>query len=233
MSIKCPKCGTELTQDFGLVTCSGCSSVVSVDVDGNVALASEDFHQTASIQQVSEEPAPPLNQFANSYEQAAPISEISSEPISEPSAEFSAVPTMDSIPEQTLEPTPEPVITPTFEQPIEHNFELPTEIESEPAAVFEPKSAIQEIREFGNKEASTGPITYTVCIVGLDLPDRAKEVIQALSNPKFGWEHGSVSKYLKNGQIRLENLNPAQAVMVIQQLRGIHVQVSWTQSLYS
>lgn len=209
MSVKCPKCGTELTQDFGLVSCSGCASVLSVDVDGNVQLASEDFHQKTATHQAYEEPAP-LNQFAESQEQ--------------------------QIPEQVPEQAPELHV----EQPVETHAEIyneaPVEAQTEEPVfeVFiEPKNAIQEIREFGNKEAATGPISYSLLIDNVDLPDRAQEVLTALSDPKFGWDRGMLASRLKNGQLHLENLNPAQAVMVIKKLRGIHVQVTWTQSLYS
>ena len=35
MNPKCPECQTELSEDFGIVTCSNCGSVCSVDLDGN------------------------------------------------------------------------------------------------------------------------------------------------------------------------------------------------------
>lgn len=229
MSIKCPKCGTELTQDFGLVSCSGCASVLSVDVDGNVQLASEDFHQKTATHQAYEEPAP-LNQFADSHMEQIPEQNSQAfEPIPEPAAE----PVFEQTEEVPTEPTLEPPAEIYTEQSQEHMTE-PAEVAREVTSTWaEPKSAIQEIREFGNKEAPTGPISYSILIDNVDLPDRAQEVLQALSDPKFGWDRSTLVSQLKNGQLQLDNLNPAIAVMVIKKLRGIHVQVSWTQSLYS
>ena len=198
MSIKCPKCGTEIEQDFGLVTCSNCTSVFSVDVDGNAQIAGEEFHQNTQTAQVIE--------AAGDAETETPVPE---EPL-----QFATEiePVAESEPEPELEPELEPEITKTWAAP---------------------KDAFQEIRDFGNKEVSAGPISYSITIEDLNVAERIEAVLEALSDPKFGWETSALSKKIKSGTMKLVDLNPAAAVMVIKKLRGIHVKVSWTQSLYS
>jgi hypothetical protein len=38
MSHQCPQCGASIEQDYGVTTCTKCSSVLFVDMDGNVQL---------------------------------------------------------------------------------------------------------------------------------------------------------------------------------------------------
>jgi len=175
------------------VTCSNCTSVFSVDVDGNAQIAGEEFHQNTQATSTHESPMA-----------------------------------------QDFEPLTEQVIAqePVHEEPLQFS----TEIESDPEITktwAAPKDTFQEIRDFGNKEASAGPITYSITIEGLNVAERIEAVIEALSDPKFGWESSALSKKIKSGTMKLVDLNPAAAVMVIKKLRGIHVKVSWTQSLYS
>ncbi|GIL18097.1 MAG: hypothetical protein BroJett040_18480 [Oligoflexia bacterium] len=49
MSLSCPKCGAQIDQDFGLVNCPGCATVLSVDVDGQIHVPSE-THVTIEYQ---------------------------------------------------------------------------------------------------------------------------------------------------------------------------------------
>ena len=51
MNPKCPECQTELNEDFGIVTCSNCGAVCSVDLEGNaevqqkVQSVQDDIHE--------------------------------------------------------------------------------------------------------------------------------------------------------------------------------------------
>ena len=52
MNPKCPECQTELNEDFGIVTCSSCGAVCSVDLDGNAEMQekvqnADDIHEDA------------------------------------------------------------------------------------------------------------------------------------------------------------------------------------------
>lgn len=244
MSIQCPKCGTELTQDFGLATCPKCTAVLSIDVDGQVQLASEDFHQNTNTNMQA--PAPHAMELETPPQeivqeiQAAPIEpSYSMEPVS-PIPETIQEANHEIAPEMSAEPLP--VETEPVAEIMNDNMQPQATFEPEPVAPVEeetaqtwvkPKSAIQEIQEYGNKEVKTGPISYTVVIHNLELPDTISEVMSALSDPKFDWQTSDLKKKIKHGQLQIDDLNPAQAVMVIKKLRGIHVQISWTQSIYS
>lgn len=38
---QCPKCGTDLKDDYGMVTCAGCGSIAFVDLEGNAIIGEE------------------------------------------------------------------------------------------------------------------------------------------------------------------------------------------------
>jgi len=194
LSIICPKCGSEIDQDFGIVTCANCDSVFSVDVDGQI--------QESHAEEVIEVP--------DGLSPELPIEAIF-ETVNE---EYESV--IPDTPEQAE------VIEPLQQEQIQQE-----EIAQSPQSVF------QEITEFGNKEIQAGPLSYTVYIEDIEIKERIEEVLLALSDPKFGWDQAYLKKNLKAGILKLENLNPAQAVMLIRNLRGINVKISWSQSLYA
>lgn len=197
MSIACPKCGTEILQDFGLVACHSCSAVISIDVEGMAHLASETIHQAEGYE--------PENQLV--------VEAIIEQ---EPAVEAFAINAVE--PEVSVDPVADPF---QFDSFADHS-------ESQTL-----QSAFKEITEFGNKETSAGPITYTVFIENIEVPELAQKVNQVLSEPKMNLDIKDFAKKIQKGQIILENLNPVQAVMVIKKLRGVNVKLSWSQNLYS
>ena len=97
----------------------------------------------------------------------------------------------------------------------------------------QPRGPLADIEEFGNKDSSSGPLSYTLIVDGIDAGSIRKEVISALDEPQFGWSSADVAKNIKNGQLILKGLAVAQAVMAVRLLRGIKVRISWKQHLYS
>ena len=57
----CPKCKTLVEQDFGVSACSGCGSVLVVDMDGNVTVSQPEVEEesSAGAQDSTVEEAPP------------------------------------------------------------------------------------------------------------------------------------------------------------------------------
>ena len=49
MNPKCPECQVELPEDFGIVTCTNCGAVCSVDLDGNAEVQDEQM-QTPGVE---------------------------------------------------------------------------------------------------------------------------------------------------------------------------------------
>jgi hypothetical protein len=52
--MNCPQCGHNIDQDFGVITCPGCGSILMVDIDGNVQLST--FAQAPEQKSQSENP---------------------------------------------------------------------------------------------------------------------------------------------------------------------------------
>jgi hypothetical protein len=195
VSITCPKCGTEIDQDFGLVNCPGCATVLAVDVDGNVQIPAEP--ESTGTEQ-------PEGFFQDKIVDAE---------------------------ELVLPELQEPA---TFEAEFFEDEPAPIASQSQEAEEStQPRGALAEIEEFGNKDSSSGPLSYTLIVDGIDAGSIRKEVISALDEPQFGWSSADIAKNIKNGQLILKGLAVAQAVMAVRLLRGIKVRISWTQHLYS
>jgi hypothetical protein len=222
VSITCPKCGTEIDQDFGLVNCPGCATVLAVDVDGNVQIPAEPestgaeqpegFFQDKIVD--AEELILPELQEPAPFEAAS---------FNEPSA-------------QEAQPTGESEFVQNSDFHSESFEDEPAPIASqsqEAEEATQPRGALADIEEFGNKDSSSGPLSYTLIVDGIDAGSIRKEVISALDEPQFGWSSADIAKNIKNGQLILKGLAVAQAVMAVRLLRGIKVRISWTQHLYS
>jgi hypothetical protein len=195
VSITCPKCGTEIDQDFGLVNCPGCATVLAVDVDGNVQIPAEP--ESTGTEQ-------PEGFFQDKIVDAE---------------------------ELVLPELQEPA---TFEAEFFEDEPAPIASQSQEAEeATQPRGALADIEEFGNKDSSSGPLSYTLIVDGIDAGSIRKEVISALDEPQFGWSSADIAKNIKNGQLILKGLAVAQAVMAVRLLRGIKVRISWTQHLYS
>ncbi len=208
MSITCPKCGTEIDQDFGLVNCPGCSTVLAVDVDGHVQIPAEH----------------PIEQSAES---PSAFEEIVVTPEELPVPEAQEAQTPESALEEPISETPEA----GFVQNTDFNSE--SFDENEPSSEASgPAAALEDIKNFGNKDSSSGPLTYSLKIDGMDAGSIRKAVVDALDEPQFGWTGKEISRSIQGGHLILEPLSAAQAVMVVRLLRGIKVQLSWKQHLY-
>ncbi len=59
MSIVCPVCRTPLDQDFGMVSCGKCSTMLVIDMNGDVALASQGTQESPPIEQELSSPEVP------------------------------------------------------------------------------------------------------------------------------------------------------------------------------
>ncbi len=123
---QCPKCGANLKDDYGMVTCESCGSILIVDIDGNV----HDETAQPEPQDASAAPtdfAPPSYELP-SYEPAeGDTAEAVTESFSESAAEPVFTESVFSSPDWESPPAPSDVSEPLPEMPVE---EAPSTAES-------------------------------------------------------------------------------------------------------
>jgi hypothetical protein len=212
--MQCPQCHQPIEGDFGVVTCSSCQSVLFIDMDGNVQLSEGNSDSGSS---------------SASY------------PVSIPSSDLESVPSTfeENWLAQDLGPADpqETAFTNSLEEPI---FESENDqdqgrdqIKSSDPEEAQDSADLSEVSKFANSDQAYGPLTYSVIIEAIDTREIRQDLLAVLADPKFQWDHHELGRKIKSGRLRLENLNPVKASVLIQKLQDVSVKVSWTQNVYS
>lgn len=215
MASQCPQCGQAISDDFGVVVCPHCQAVLFVDLNGNIQLNSENeiLEQAAEQEEAVfvEEPsmAPPEGLS------------LEEDPQAFQETQFGTLARFEN-------PNPEPALEPllqneTFEQPMEPPFE--------PAAE-DPDQIVQGIGEFEESDLSTGPLTYTITIEGIDTKNLRVQLQEALDDPKFHWSSSEIIRNIRLGKITMKNLAPVKASVLISRIKDLPLKISWTQQVF-
>ncbi len=210
MSLVCPQCQSPLDQDFGIFNCPQCKALLVVDFSGQVQLS-----QNAEIASESASPAEHPRDF--------PIAaDASPKEKPEPAQEFQEEPLHDQQLGQPLD---------NF---VESHLNFSSEIEGDQSAPENEisKKGLQEVIDFANAAESTGPLSYTLKISGIDLALQKDFLLEVLKDPKFQFNAAEMMNKISAGQLEIPNLNPAQASVLVRKLRVSNLMLSWRQHLY-
>lgn len=157
---QCPKCGTTLKDDYGMVTCESCGTILLVDMDGAVHVESDQEAQSPTDIGVPQEEAP------------APADPVIPEWPVEPSADFATEPAPGPTFEGSDWETPQ---SPTEGEAPESGFDLGSlanldpMTEPTPDAMTEPQTS-----DFGQDFASV-PEAEPVSIPNESVPEQNPE----------------------------------------------------------
>lgn len=202
MSAVCPKCGIQIDSDFGLVTCGGCNSVLSIQFDGSIQISDE-----------------------NPDVQAPSIEELVS-----PDPFLAADPNVEPISEELMDEQMPAGSVPAAEEFLAVSVDSPTpELQPEPqmqtsAEVF------SEVIEFAeNSDAS--PFHFTLEIHGIDFKTHLQLLKDIFLDKTLGIDAPETIAAIHKGQLTLNNLNPAQASYLKQRLLGLGFRLKWTQQV--
>lgn len=207
---QCPRCGQSIEEDFGMITCPGCSTILFVDYEGNLQASGEQ-----SSDQASEEPADfsvtPESEFSFAPAIEEPVYEEARfeapEVVNEEPVEVESVDSGEAEPEQVLE-------TPSF-------------------APQTPAAALQEVVDFGNADLDEGhALTYEIVIESIDSKEVREQVFQILGDVRLGLNVRELQAKIKGGRLELGALNPVRASVVVSRLRELPVRLRWTQGVW-
>jgi hypothetical protein len=229
MTTSCPKCGTKLKDDYGMVTCPTCGVVLFVDMDGVAQAAGEEPDPLAGAPFNSQPMQPePMNADAGVDSGANEPSPMGLEPVP------------FEIPGMEIDPVPE---NPPAPEPADGGGELdmggflgydtaPTDSSKGAASQNDPNDPLG-ISAYANSELSSaknGPLVVTVIISGIDTKDLRSEIRQAIQDSRFGWDAGAVMASIKGGTLVLPRISPVKASIVINRIKNLAVQIRWEQN---
>lgn len=236
---KCPLCAAEVPDDFGLIECAKCSAQLIVHMDGRV--------EYSGAKEVVEDEIPEITQSIPQKK----ISELTQ-------FEFGEIPGDIEFPEAGAQEEGEapledgedtqvqgghdlgsgegtqsapPPLPP--EEPSGEFQELP---EEPPAEVYKPPAAnspdLSDIANFGNSDSSNsrdGSLRYNLLITGIDTADVREAFREAITDRKLVWDIDQILRSLKNGEVRIQNVTPPKAHILISRLRNLPLHVTWEQ----
>ncbi len=237
MSSKCPMCQAKLKDDYGMATCPGCGSIVFVDMDG---LAQVSLDEPKDVT-----PAPVDIEIESIDIAAIERSGLKSVPLDNPMSadSFPPIEPMASAPEATTavpEPTarePQPIVPDSSE--VDMNAFLGYAPENSPGGAMPVTSSQNDPKDplglsaYANSEmsaAKNGPLVVTLIISGIDAKDLRGEIRQALQDSRFGWDTAALMSSIKGGILRIEQVSPVKATIIINRIKNLSVRIRWEQS---
>jgi hypothetical protein len=240
MTPTCPKCSTQLKDDYGMVTCPGCGAIVFVDLEGVAQVASDTPEPSGISEKTGKTPVlSPTGVVTTGF------------PPLEDAREAAAV-------DFDLQPLENHGAG--FGENSDANNSAPTNISEEPLASFESDTSEAgddqgvDMNEFlgyaaepsqndpndplglsayANNElsgAKNGPLVVTLVISGIDAKDLRDEIRQALQDSRFGWDAAALMSSIKGGTLRIEQMSPVKATIIINRIKNLSVRIRWEQS---
>jgi hypothetical protein len=209
--VRCPDCQKEVDVDFGMTTCSSCGAVFMVEIDGSVQESlptEEDEPVSEAPDAIVEDEAPPAESaFFDSEEPRSLAQET--QLMENASPEYS-----------------EDFLDQLSETPKSNVAESALNDQNDPLD-------IQRFDQVTASELSDGEYLYDVTIVGIDSADLKKEVILALSDKRFDLPVENLRKQVHQGVLKIPNLNPVRAMLIVLKTQELDVVVDWKQKHFT
>lgn len=241
---QCPVCQSEISDDFGLIDCPQCKTPLFVQMDGSVqSMASgapADFSQEPLQDNIADVlvdealmPADSSPDLQPMEEPAVEMAELSPEEpmeLSEPPPE--EAPVEDLVQAESEEAVP--MEAESTEAPAEPSADdidafFDDEPVQSPLAPATPISDLSQLANTTDTDAQSGSIRYNIAIAGIDTAEIRKEFRDLLSDRRFLFDVDAVLKSIRSGRVRMQNVAAVKAILLIQRLRGLPVNVQWEQ----
>ena len=107
----------------------------------------------------------------------------------------------------------------------------PEPIEVEPIKNIDPVN-LSDIAEYGNSpisQARDGTLRFHVHLTNIDTADVRKAVREILADSRFLFDVDQIINSIRNGEVKISDVTPVKAAILIQRLRPLAVGISWEQ----
>lgn len=215
----CPVCNHQVPDDFGLISCDGCGAQLIVHVDGRV--------EHTSDQEEIVMDSPSEGEPASDYAPEAEFAVEAEEPVPDIGAPD---PEERGLPQELVEPE-------ALEEPPQQMFDGSEPDSSSAAEVYKPGTPpnspdLSDLAGFANSQESggrEGPLRYNLAITGIDTSDVRNAFREAITDRKFMWDTEQIVRSIRNGEVRISNVSPVKAFILINRLRNLPLHVEWEQ----
>ncbi|MGE0633368.1 MAG: hypothetical protein AB7O96_13230 [Pseudobdellovibrionaceae bacterium] len=257
---KCPKCNSPIEADFGVVACVSCSAVLFFDMDGVPHLNTNDpldFKLESSIKRTPANlpPVPELDEsesgahFPSQEELAAQMEQESLPPIPDMQDGYG---NYEMTPESEEHQSPE--LNSDGSEPFQDESAQAEYINEDYAAnsqeflqvdeqqeiaevveevVRESAGSFADVERFANSEQSEGDLVYTIRIQGIDTEKIRHDLESVLTDARLFRDLARVLGEIKRGALVIEDLSAVKAAVILQRIKALPVEISWSQNAKS
>ncbi len=249
---KCPKDGTLVDVEYGMVTCPTCGSILFVDMDGEAQIGTD---SPAATSKPSSASSPLGSRLEDSPAEslASPVglaSPAHDEFVYDGDEGFGV-----GVPEASNEFLPPPI--PAGQVPLgEENLvreDTPFDMDhllgnspavemgeegsssSTPAGSSAGRSSVADplgLNAYANSEfsqAKDGLLLVRLYISGLDSKEVRQSLREAITDRRFAWEADDLLRKIKHGDLVLDNLSPVKATILINRIKCLPLKIRWEQ----
>lgn len=104
----------------------------------------------------------------------------------------------------------------------------------QPMHSLTPDSAdFSDVEAFANANAASGPLSYVVIIDDIDSSHLLKQLREAMTDSRFGWDVNALTSNMAGGRLILSGLSPAKASVLINRIKYLPFKISWRQDVLS
>jgi len=220
-SPSCPKCGAALKDDYGMIHCPQCGTMLFIDMDGQANLGTEEDPSLDLVQ--TPELAPLANLPENNPSEAydfATTSEFST-PTEPPSPEFAPL----LATELAIEAS-ETVEEFSMDSMLGYQ-ETPSEADQ-----IGPVGDPLGLSAYANSEVSQakdGRLSFKILISGIDSKEMRDSLREAIEDARFGWNASALIAKISRGTLELDHVAPVKATILINRIKRLPVQIRWEQ----
>ncbi len=219
---QCPYCQSEISDDFGLVTCKSCGQSIMISIDGHIQKIDPSGVDPGDAQDLSSGEV-----GGEEFEEDYPSEPLPEQPLG-PDSEVQALElAQDSYEEEAVLPEiPSHVDPAPFEEdPLGGDLK-------EAVPPPETDASFGDVVSFANSDSNQwteGNIKYKVIISGVDSAELKLELKLILSEPRFMWDHFALMSSIKAGELILNDISAVKASVLVKRLRPLSVGVRWEQ----
>lgn len=241
MTVKpqCPKCGATLKDDYGMVECPSCGTVVFIDMEGGAHVGSETPAEAAPEIQPAEASADsslevePASAFESGYDPGAISSDFQAPQFSEdtPSDELAPPPSALAPEEHVAESAPSDDADLNMDALLGYQEPEAEAVETEPVELGQPGDPLG-LNSFANSEisqAKDGLLSYKILISGIDSKEMRESLREAIEDTRFGWNPSVLMGRISKGHLTLENVSPVKATILINRIKRLPLEIRWEQ----
>ena len=216
---QCPKCATDLNEDYGMATCPRCAAMLIIDMDGIAHFGGDappENEQDLSLPAVSDqEPEPELKPEAGVE---LPLIQADS---------FDA-------PNESFEPFPD--LNLASSAPVEEVGYLDAGPDIDHSAYsgssFGPADDPLGLNEYANSElslAKDGLLVFRILISGIDTKEIRTSLREAMQDARFNWDAARLLSGIKDGALRIDNVTPVKAMILVNRIKRLPLRIKWEQ----